>query len=303
MDRVKLTIDDQQIEVLSGATILEAARAAQIYIPGLCSHPDLPPGEGIDAVSAVYLGEQRIDNARPGKKGKGCGLCLVEVEGEADLVRSCAAEVREGMIVATETHRIKEKRHQNLVAILARHPHACLTCTQQEGCSRSHCTSDVPEDERCCAQFGHCELQDVANFVGIPPATPKWIPTDLPVIESHPLFKWDYNLCIGCTRCVRACRELRGIGAIGFVYDANGQIQIGSIGPTLEESGCKFCTACVEVCPTGALTDKAVRPGRKEEDIVPCRDACPAHIDIPGYLRWIAEGKVDEANAVIREKV
>jgi len=59
----------------------------------------------------------------------------------------------------------------------------------------------------------------------------------------------------------------------------------------------------VEVCPTGALVDKEVRAGKKEEDLVPCKEACPAHIDVPAYLRFIADGKADEANAVIREKV
>jgi ferredoxin len=134
-------------------------------------------------------------------------------------------------------------------------------------------------------------------------ATPKWLPTNLPIFNEDSLYKRDFNLCIACTRCVRACRDLRGIEALGFVYNENGQAQIGTIGPSLGESGCKFCTACVEVCPTGALMDKDVRAGKKDEDLVPCKEACPAHIDVPGYLRLIAEGKADEANAVIREKV
>jgi NADPH-dependent glutamate synthase beta subunit-like oxidoreductase len=121
--------------------------------------------------------------------------------------------------------------------------------------------------------------------------------------KDHPLFVRDYDLCIGCTRCVRACRDLRGIEAIGFVHDENGQAHVGSLAETLEASGCKFCTACVGVCPTGALVDKAVETGTKEQDIVPCKAACPAHIDIPDYVRRVAQGKADEANAIIREKV
>ena len=92
-------------------------------------------------------------------------------------------------------------------------------------------------------------------------------------------------------------------GPLGFVFDKKGKIRVGTLSPTLEESGCRFCTACVEVCPTGALMDKAVRPGKRDDDLVPCRAACPAHIDIPGYIRLIAEGREDEAHAVIREKV
>ena len=303
MNQIQFIINGQQITVPAGVTILEAARSEDIYIPSLCSHPDIPPGEGIEAAKVIFQGDRRIENAMPGKEGKGCGLCVVEVEGEADLVRSCSTEVKEGMVVVTENDRIREKRQENLIPILSRHRHACLTCAQQEGCSRSQCSTNVPENERCCKLFGHCELQNVANYIGISPATPKWIPTDLPVVENHPLFTRDYNLCIGCTRCVRVCRDVRGVEAIGFVYDEDGLVQVGSLAPSLEQSGCKFCTACVEVCPTGALMDKTVHAGREEENIVPCREACPVHIDIPRYLRLIAEGKRDEANAVIREKV
>jgi len=303
MGDVKLTINGQEVNVSARTTILEAARAAGIFIPTLCHHPDLPPAKGGRSVKRVFHGDTKIENAAPEEPGKGCGLCVVEIQGETDLMGSCATEIKEGMIVTTESERIKTKREENLVPILARHPHACLTCAQQEGCSRTQCSTNVPENERCCPQFGHCELQNVANYVGISGATPKWLPMDLPILKNDPLFERDYNLCIGCTRCVRACRDLRGIEALGFVHDESGECHVGSLGPTLEESGCKFCTACVEACPTGALTDKSVRPGKKEEDLVPCRDACPAHIDVPGYLRLIAGGKADEANAVIREKV
>jgi formate dehydrogenase (NADP+) beta subunit len=303
MSRVKLTIDGQQVEVSSGTSILAAARSAGIYIPVLCHHPDLPSAKGGRAATVIFQGDRNIENATPEEDGKGCGLCVVEIQGEKDLVGSCSAEVKPGMVVVTDNEAIRAKRQENLVPIMTRHPHACLTCAQQEGCSRSECSSNVPQNERCCSQFGHCELQSVVNYVGISRTTPKWAPTNLPILDQDPLFIRDYNLCIGCTRCVRACRDLRGIEAIGFSVDGNGRVQIGSLAPTLEESGCKFCTACVEVCPTGALTDKSVRPGKKQEDQVPCKNACPAHIDGPWTLRLVAAGKRDEANAVIREKV
>jgi len=303
MNQVNLTIDGQDIEVKHGTTILEAAKSADIYIPTLCYHPDLPPAKSAEAAEGVHQGTFKIENALPHEPAKGCGLCVVEIEGEDELAGSCAREVRDGMVVITDSERVKDKRQENLVPILRRHRHACLTCAQQEGCSRSQCSANVPENERCCTRFGHCELQNVANYVGISPETPKWNPTDLPVFKEDPLFERDYNLCIGCTRCVRACRDLRGVEAIGFVHDKEGRVQVGTLGPTLEESACKFCTACVEVCPTGALMDKAVQPGKKEGDIVPCKEACPAHIDVPRYLRLIARGDQKEADAVIREKV
>jgi formate dehydrogenase (NADP+) beta subunit len=303
MGTMTLTIDGRQVEVPSGTSILEAARRAGIYIPALCSHPDLPPSKASAAAKVIFQGNRKIENAKPEERAKQCGLCVVEIQGEKDLAGACSTEVKTGMVVVTDNEKIRATRQENLVPILLRHPHACLTCPQQGGCSLSQCSSNVPETERCCANFGHCELQKVVNYVGISPATPKWVPTDLTVLDQHALFIRDYNLCIGCTRCVRACRDLRGIEAIGFVSDRNGRVQVGSLGPTLEESGCKFCTACVEACPTGALMDKSVRPGKKAEDLVSCKTACPARIDVPWTIRLIAAGKRDEANAVIRERV
>ena len=288
MAGVKAVIDGRQVEVPPGTSILTAARSAGIYIPVLCHHPDLPPAKGARPASAVFQGGREIENARPEEDGKGCGLCVVQIQGHKDLAASCTTEVRAGMVISTDSETIRAKRQENLVPILARHPHACLTCAQQEGCSLSQCSSNVPEQERCCSRFGHCELQNVAAYVGIAPSTPRWTPANLPLLDQTPLFIRDYNLCIGCTRCVRACRDLRGIEALGFVVDGNGLVQIGSLRPTPEESGCKFCMACVEVCPTGALMDKSVRPGKKDEDLVPCKAACPVHMDAPWYLRLIA---------------
>jgi formate dehydrogenase (NADP+) beta subunit len=79
----------------------------------------------------------------PGKPGRGCGLCVVEVEGMPDPVSACSTKVKAGMVVVTDSDRIKAKRQQNLIPILTRHRHACLTCAQQEGCSRSQCSINV----------------------------------------------------------------------------------------------------------------------------------------------------------------
>ncbi|MBW1956766.1 MAG: FAD-dependent oxidoreductase [Deltaproteobacteria bacterium] len=299
----RVTIDGRSLEVPMDTTLFEAAERAGIYIPVLCRHPDLVPAEGISPARGIYQGEERIENKHPHRTGKGCGLCVVEVAGESDLVNACTTKVRDGMVVVTQNDRIREKRRENLIPILARHPHGCLTCAQQDGCIRIQCSAHVPEIERCCDRFGRCEFQKIANYVGIPDATPKWIPTSLPVLTEDPLFKRDYNLCIGCLRCVRACRDLRGIGALGFVYDGDGRIQVGSVEPTLEESGCKFCTACVAVCPTGALMDKVGIDGKAEDVLVPCKSACPVGMDVPEYVRQLAKGEIDAACAVIRETV
>lgn len=301
MNLVSLTINDLKIEAEAGIPIVEAATAAGVYIPTICYHPDLVPGKTALPTSSIFQGPVKHDH-HGGAEGGGCGLCVVEVEGETEPVPACAAPVAEGMVIKTESDRLKALRREKLMAILADHPHACLTCAQNEGCTRTQCSTNVPENERCCPQLGACQLQAVSEYIGIPANTPRWRPTDLPILDG-PLFTRDYNLCIGCTRCVRACEQLRGIMAIGFVRDESGKNIIGSIAETLEESGCRFCTACVQVCPTGALMDKGVRTGYREEDLVPCRAACPAGVDIPWYIRLISEGRFDEAHSVIREKV
>lgn len=303
MTPFRVTIDGRSLEVPMGTTLFEAAERAGIYIPVLCRHPDLVPAEGISPARVIYQGEERIENKRPHRAGKGCGLCVVEVAGESDLLSACTTKVRAGMVVVTQNDRIREKRRENLIPIMTRHPHSCLTCAQQDGCIRIPCSAHVPENERCCDRFGRCELQKIANDIGIPDATPKWIPTALPVLTEGPLFTRDYNLCIGCLRCVRVCCDLRGVGSLGFVYDGDGRIQVGSVAPTLEASGCKYCTACVEVCPTGALTDKIATDQKAKDLLAPCKSACPVGMDVPEYVRQVAEGKIDVACAVIRETV
>jgi NADPH-dependent glutamate synthase beta subunit-like oxidoreductase len=292
---VKLSIDGVEVSVPEGATLLDAAQQAEIYIPHLCSHPDLPPVEQLKPAGVVYRDSERIDNKKSSPY-EGCQLCVVQIDGEKDFQRACSTEVKVGMVVTTDSPELKEFRQERLMALLATHPHACLTCAQKEGCARFPCSMNIPEKERCCPKFGNCEFQRLVEYVGIKPETPRYVFEDQPVIKE-PLFERDYNLCIGCTRCVRACKELRGIEAIDFVFDDEGRVVIGSTGPTLRKSACRFCTACVEVCPTGALIDT------KPFEEVPCSKACPAGIDVPRYLRLIKEGKYPEAVAVIREKV
>ena len=302
MGEVTLTINDIKVTVPEGTTVLDAAGSADIYIPTLCSHPNLPTSKGLGPKEFVYRGEDKITTERQ-EEYEGCRLCIVEVEGMGEYPTSCNTMVAEGMVVRTETPKIQKQRRKNLFPYLEHHPHACLTCAQKEGCSRTQCSANVPEEERCCPNLGNCELEKVVDYVGLPEGLPKYVPRGMPVLDQEPLFTRDYNLCIGCTRCVRACQELRGIEAIGLAYK-DGEIVIGSVGgPTLAESACKFCTACVEVCPTGALTDKVeVTAANKEEVLVPCIAACPANIDVPRYIRLVAEGKYAEAEAVIRER-
>jgi NADPH-dependent glutamate synthase beta subunit-like oxidoreductase len=301
METVKLYVNGNEIQAVKGSSILEAARKNGIYIPSLCYHPDLPPSRKLKALDTIYRGNEKIVGDEPQKEFEGCNLCLVEVEEHTELVPACDTLVAEGMKVFTDTPRVLEARREKLMRILAKHPHACLICLQKEGCTREPCSTDVPVAERCCPKFGNCELQKVAEYIGIREDTPRYIPANLPVIEDEPLFVRDTNLCVGCTRCVRACRDLRGVEALRFVYK-NGEVFVGTIAPNLKDSGCRFCGACVEVCPTGALMDKEPIVGEREAVLVPCKTACPAGIDIPRYVHLISEKRYAEAAAVIRER-
>jgi formate dehydrogenase beta subunit len=302
METVTLTIDDIEVKVEKSATVLEAARRVNIYIPAICYHPDLFPASEIKLDDQIYRGGELVKNSGSNLKGfEGCQLCVVEIDGMEGFSTSCDTPVREGLIVRTNTPKIQELRRENLAKILAKHPHACLVCAEKEGCSREPCSLNVPVNERCCIKFGNCELQKVAEYVGIREDMPRYIPRELPV-EETPLFFRDLNLCIACGRCVRVCRDVRGVEALAVVYDGEDYV-IGTVGPSLKESECRFCGACVEVCPTGALMDKDLRWPPPEEDLVPCKHACPAGIDVPRYVRLISERKFAEAAAVIREKV
>jgi NADPH-dependent glutamate synthase beta subunit-like oxidoreductase len=302
METVTFFINDTKIQAVKGSIILEAARKNDIYIPSLCYHPDLTPSRKVKAINTIYRGGEQIVGYAPKKEFEGCNLCLVEVEGQPELVPACDTRITDGMKVYTDTERVREARREKLMLILAKHPHACLVCAQKEGCTREPCPTNVPVAERCCPKLGNCELEKVAEYIGIREDTPRYVPQNLPVIKDEPLFTRDYNICIGCTRCVRVCQDLRGVEALGFVYK-NGEVFVGTVAPTLKESGCKFCGACIEVCPTGALMDKEIIAGEREVSLVPCKFSCPAEIDVPRYTYLIAQGRYAEAVAVVREKV
>jgi formate dehydrogenase beta subunit len=281
---VKLTIDGKPVEAPAGVSLLSAASAAGIYIPALCAHPDLPP------------------SCQRGGGDSGCNLCVVEIAGTAGMRTSCAIAVEEGMAVTTKSPAIDKLRQERIAKTLGSHPHNCLTCPQREGCSRTTCSFGNPVEQRCCSIFHTCELRKVSDYIGIPATTPNYKHIQLPVIKDEPFYDRDYNLCIDCRRCLVACNEVRGVGCLE-VKETEGRKWVGTIAPTLIESGCKFCSACVTVCPTGALMDRTLDVSRKEESQVPCKHTCPAGIDVPRYVQLVGLGKYSEAVAVVREKL
>jgi len=257
MEKINLTIDGTRVTVEKGTTVLQAARGAGIYIPALCSHPDLPSSRQVKPFQVVYRGKEQLRNDNSLTEFEGCQLCLVNIEGMDDLPTACTTEVTEGMVVLTNTPEIKQRRRENLRPILSEHPNVCLACDRKEDCDPfrgSIRKASVITGCEFCPNNLNCELQEGAASIGLDEQLPPYEYKGLPDVKSDPFFERNYNLCIGCTRCIRACQEVRGNSAIGLVFQ-NGNVMIGSKAPTLEESGCQFCGACVDVCPTGALTE------------------------------------------------
>ena len=249
---INLKIDGHTVAAREEATILEAALENDIYIPHLCFHPGVGTGREAAARERIYQGEKCI-TGDASYLHEGCGLCVVEIEGEEAACPSCDRQAADGMVVHTDSDRIREERLLQLLTVFKNHPGTCIRCDLSEGCDRKICSMDVPENARCCWKFNKCELRKIATFIGFD----SWSGTTQRVsseIQANPVFSLDYGLCIGCLRCIVACKDIAQREALGFVKNAEG-IHVGMVDSTLKKSGCKYCAVCVEVCPTGALRD------------------------------------------------
>lgn len=213
-----------------------------------------------------------------------CRMCIVEVEGQEGVTTSCTLRAQDGMVVHTTSERINKLRTLALELLLAGHPEDCSTCPK----------------------YGNCELQTLIQYIGANNARMRTRIKGIKMEEGNPLLIHDMNRCVLCGRCVRACNKLRGVGVLQY-NKKELETYVGTLhGKLLKDEDCRFCTACAEVCPTGSIRDKLqllTTNLKKEEALVPCRTACPAHTDIPRYIRFVKEGDYDAAVAVIREKV
>jgi formate dehydrogenase major subunit len=207
---IRVTINGQSIEVPAGTTVLGVARQAGIDIPTLCDHPSLKPYGG-------------------------CRLCVVEVEGMRTLQASCTLPASNGMVIQTDTPKVRAAREFVLTLLFSERNHFCMYCQKTNG---------------------DCELQNAAYGEGMThwPLQPSWKP--YLVDASHPYFVLDNNRCILCRRCVRACDELVGNHTLALENRGASTLLVADYGLPIGESTCIRCGTCVQVCPTGALIDR-----------------------------------------------
>jgi formate dehydrogenase major subunit len=279
--QVTLTVDGFEVTVPEGTSIMRASMEAGIAIPKLCAT------DMVDAFGS-------------------CRLCLVEIEGRNGTPSSCTTPVMPGMVVHTQTGRLKQLRKGVMELYISDHPLDCLTC----------------------AANGDCELQDMAGAVGLRDvrygyegenhvfaksrdalsdsvANMRWMPKD----ESNPYFTYDPSKCIVCSRCVRACEEVQGT----FALTIEGRGFDSRVSPGMHEaflsSECVSCGACVQACPTATLTEKSViEIGQPEHSVVTtcayCGVGCSFKAEMRGdeLVRMVPwkDGKANRGHSCVK---
>jgi iron-only hydrogenase group A len=206
---ISLTIDGFKVEVEEGVTILEAARQAKVHIPTLCYLPE------VQAIGA-------------------CRVCLVEIEGNRTLQAACVFAAAQGLVVFTNTEKVRKARKFSVEMLLSNHPFECLTC----------------------ARNLNCELQSLASELGIKEVRFNGEHSGGRIDESSPSIRRDQNKCILCRRCVTVCQEIQSVTALylqgrGF----NTRVE-PAFDRDINDVACTNCGQCSLVCPVGAITEK-----------------------------------------------
>ena len=205
---VNLTIDGIQTSVPEGTTIMQAAEMMDIHIPHLCYL------KGINEISA-------------------CKVCMVEIVGREKLVTACSTKVEEGLVVVTNSPRVRKTRRTNVRLILSQHDCKCATCIRS----------------------GNCSLQSLAARLGIYESAFETKFVDLPWNKEFPLIR-DSKKCIQCMRCVQICDKVQSLG-IWDIQNTGAHTTINtSKNEPIEKTDCTLCGQCITHCPVGALHER-----------------------------------------------
>ncbi|WP_242123597.1 formate dehydrogenase subunit alpha [Sphingobium sp. Sx8-8] len=262
---VTLTIDGETVTMPEGTSIMRAASLTGCSIPKLCA----------------------TDNV---ESFGSCRLCLVEVEGRSGYPASCTTPIADGMVVRTQSERLKQLRRGVMELYISDHPLDCLTCPAN----------------------GDCELQEQAGAVGLREvrygydgATNMGQAKD----QSNPYFDFDPSKCIVCSRCVRACDEVQGTFALTIEGRGFDSKVSPSQGQDFLSSECVSCGACVQACPTATLTEKkVVEIGTPDRAVVTtcayCGVGCTFRAEMRGeeLVRMVPwkEGKANHGHSCVK---
>lgn len=204
-----ITIDGRKVEFTNEKNVLSIIRKAQIDLPTLCYHSELS-----------IFGD--------------CRLCNVE-DARGRTFASCAEEPWDGMVIYTNTPRLRKYRKMIIELLLASHCRDCTTCIKS----------------------GRCKLQELAHRLGVEDVRFKNTKEVMEVDNSSPSIVRDPNKCILCGNCVRVCDEIQGVGAIDFAFRGSEAMVIPAFWRNIADTNCVNCGQCRVYCPTAAISIKS----------------------------------------------
>jgi NADH-quinone oxidoreductase subunit G len=209
MADVTIMVDGKKVTAPAGTLLIEACKTVGIEVPSFCYYPGL-------SLQAA------------------CRMCLVEIEKMPKMQTACTVPITDGMVVHSETDKVKQARKSTLEFLLGNHPLDCPVCDAG----------------------GECELQDMTFTYGA--AESKFMETKLHKDEQQwsPVVFFDRPRCILCYRCVRVCNEAMDVAALGVQNRGSHSV----IAPNMQDHlECEECGMCIDICPVGALTSGAYR--------------------------------------------
>ncbi|MBN2238028.1 MAG: iron hydrogenase small subunit [Bacteroidales bacterium] len=210
MSIINLTIDNKAVSVTQGQTILDAAKKVNVHIPTLCHHEDL-----------CVAGN--------------CRVCVVEVEGNRTLAASCATPAEEGMVIKTNTPKVRNARKDIVALLVSEHNTQCTTCYRSMNCELQELSAEYNIDNN--------------RYLSV-------LKPNIQIDRSSWSIEKDDSKCVRCQRCVRTCAELQHVNALTVTGKGKDMKISTFMDLPLNEAICTNCGQCVNRCPTGALTER-----------------------------------------------